>query len=188
MTFAHYRTFPRPLSATTGCFLDDLFVDPATRGAGAVDALLAELRRLAREHGWSVVRWITADYNHRAPGPSTTRSPLAPCGSPTTWPATKGALLGSGSGPGGQGPPAGGAGAGPAGQQGLQLAQHGIEGQPGAAAFGSRRSSVQNVRGGDQVTWRCRPRQVFSSSSRARSASGASPGRLGRPTGRSRAG
>jgi GNAT superfamily N-acetyltransferase len=63
---AHYRPFPRPASATIGCYLDDLFVDPAVRGSGAADALLGELRRLARDNGWSVVRWITADDNHRA--------------------------------------------------------------------------------------------------------------------------
>lgn len=53
---AHYRPFARPLSATTGCFLDDLFVDPARRGSGAADLLLTELARLAAENGWSVVR------------------------------------------------------------------------------------------------------------------------------------
>lgn len=63
---AHFRPFARPLSATTGCFLDDLFVDPARRGAGAADLLLHELARLAAENGWSVVRWITAENNHRA--------------------------------------------------------------------------------------------------------------------------
>ncbi|MEU8761465.1 GNAT family N-acetyltransferase [Streptomyces sp. NPDC048659] len=63
---AHYRPFARPLSATTGCFLDDLFVAPDSRGSGAADALLAALRVLAAERGWSVVRWITADDNHRA--------------------------------------------------------------------------------------------------------------------------
>ncbi len=62
---AHYRPFARPLTASTGCFLDDLFVDPLERGSGAADAVLAELRRLARLHGWSVVRWITADNNYR---------------------------------------------------------------------------------------------------------------------------
>ncbi|MGW4686429.1 N-acetyltransferase family protein [Streptomyces sp. NPDC004244] len=65
---AHYRPFARPLSATVGCFLDDLFVDPAGRGSGAVDLLLARLREMAAEHGWSVVRWITADDNYRARG------------------------------------------------------------------------------------------------------------------------
>ncbi|AUG78045.1 Putative acetyltransferase [Kitasatospora sp. MMS16-BH015] len=65
---AHYRTFARPLSASTGCFLDDLFVAPAARGTGAADLLLGRLGELAAEHGWSVVRWITADDNHRARG------------------------------------------------------------------------------------------------------------------------
>jgi GNAT superfamily N-acetyltransferase len=63
---AHFRPFARPLAAGAGCYLDDLFVDPAYRGGGAVDALLAGLRRLAASNGWGVVRWITADDNHRA--------------------------------------------------------------------------------------------------------------------------
>jgi GNAT superfamily N-acetyltransferase len=63
---AHYRPFARPLSASTGCFLDDLFIDPGERGGGGADALLAELRRLSVANGWSVVRWITADNNYRA--------------------------------------------------------------------------------------------------------------------------
>ena len=62
---AHWRRFARPLSATTGLFLDDLFVSPEARGTGAVDALLAELRRIAATEGMSVVRWITADDNYR---------------------------------------------------------------------------------------------------------------------------
>lgn len=62
---AHYRAFARPLSASTGCFLDDLFVDPAERGTGVADAILAELRRLAAINGWTVVRWLTADDNYR---------------------------------------------------------------------------------------------------------------------------
>ena len=62
---AHFRPFARPLIGGTGCFLDDLFVDPAARGTGAADALLDELNRLAAVNGWSVVRWITADDNYR---------------------------------------------------------------------------------------------------------------------------
>src|SRR5690348_12271013 len=34
---AHYRPFARPLRASTGCFLDDLFVATTHRGSGAVD-------------------------------------------------------------------------------------------------------------------------------------------------------
>ncbi|GAA2167943.1 L-amino acid N-acyltransferase YncA [Humibacillus xanthopallidus] len=63
---AHYRAFARPLSATTGCFLDDLFVAPDHRGSGAAALLLERLSVIAAERGWSVVRWITADDNHRA--------------------------------------------------------------------------------------------------------------------------
>jgi len=65
---AHYRPFARPLRASVGCFLDDLFVDSDHRGTGAVDALLSELRRIARTEGWDTVRWITADNNYRARG------------------------------------------------------------------------------------------------------------------------
>lgn len=63
---AHYRPFSRPLSATTGGFLDDLFVAPEARGQGAAEALLAELKSIAAKRGWSVVRWITAEDNTRA--------------------------------------------------------------------------------------------------------------------------
>jgi GNAT superfamily N-acetyltransferase len=58
---AHYRPFARPLHGSVGCYLDDLFVEPAARGSGAVDALLAELRRIAATNRWDVVRWITRE-------------------------------------------------------------------------------------------------------------------------------
>jgi GNAT superfamily N-acetyltransferase len=63
---AHYRQFARPLAAGSGCYLDDLFVAPAARGARVADALLAELRARARANGWSVIRWITAADNTTA--------------------------------------------------------------------------------------------------------------------------
>ena len=63
---AHYRAFARPLSASTGGFLDDLFVAPAARGSGAADALIAQLRRIGAARGWTVIRWITAADNARA--------------------------------------------------------------------------------------------------------------------------
>lgn len=63
---AHLRPFVRPLHGTVSCFLDDLFVAPAHRGTGAVDALLAGVRDRARDRGWSVVRWITRASNSRA--------------------------------------------------------------------------------------------------------------------------
>ena len=63
---AHYRPFARPLASSTGGYLDDLFVHPASRGAGGANLLLAELRWIAQANGWTVIRWITAEDNHRA--------------------------------------------------------------------------------------------------------------------------
>lgn len=65
---AHFRAFDRPLSASTGGFLDDLFVDPQARGSGAAAGLIAAVKALAAARGWSVVRWITAENNYRARG------------------------------------------------------------------------------------------------------------------------
>jgi len=63
---AHFRPFARPLSATTGGFLDDLFVSPDARGLGAADALIAGVKAEGVKRGWSVIRWITAEDNYRA--------------------------------------------------------------------------------------------------------------------------
>jgi GNAT superfamily N-acetyltransferase len=63
---AHYRPFARPLSASTGGFLDDLFVAPEGRGQGIADSLIGTLRDHGRAHGWTVLRWITAEDNYRA--------------------------------------------------------------------------------------------------------------------------
>lgn len=65
---AHFRPFARPLSASTGGFLDDLFVDPAARGSGAAEALLRAVAEVGRGRGWTVIRWITAEDNYRARG------------------------------------------------------------------------------------------------------------------------
>jgi ribosomal protein S18 acetylase RimI-like enzyme len=63
---AHVREFVRPLDASKGLYLDDLFVAPDSRGAGAGSALLEALRDAATERGLSVVRWITAKDNETA--------------------------------------------------------------------------------------------------------------------------
>lgn len=62
---AHYRAFPRTFGPRQGCFVDDLFVDPAARGEGAASAVLAHLRRLAAVRGWGGVRWLMAADNGR---------------------------------------------------------------------------------------------------------------------------
>lgn len=63
---AHFRPFARPLSASTGGFLDDLFVAPEGRGQGVADGLIQAIREHGKQHCWTVVRWITAEDNYRA--------------------------------------------------------------------------------------------------------------------------
>ncbi len=63
---AHFRAFARPLSASVGGYLDDLFVAPDARGRGVAAALIAAVQAHAAAQGWTVVRWITADDNTAA--------------------------------------------------------------------------------------------------------------------------
>lgn len=63
---AHFRTFARPLAASHGLYLDDLFSAPEARGLGIGTALIAHLAEIARDEGATVVRWITADDNATA--------------------------------------------------------------------------------------------------------------------------
>lgn len=44
---AHLREWVRPLRGVIAGNLDDLYVDPGTRGTGAVEALFAEINRIA---------------------------------------------------------------------------------------------------------------------------------------------
>lgn len=65
---AHFRAMPRPLSGTTAGFLDDLFVDPEFRGGRVAHRLITTMADLARQRGWTIIRWLTADDNYRARG------------------------------------------------------------------------------------------------------------------------
>jgi hypothetical protein len=76
---AHLRTWVRPLRGVVCGYLDDLFVEPGARGSGAVEALFAEINRLAVARGWAIVRWTTADDNYRA------RSVYDQVATRTTW-------------------------------------------------------------------------------------------------------
>lgn len=62
----HYRKMPSPLRGTNVGFLDDLYVDSSQRGSGIVDQLFVALRQQGKEHGWPLIRWITAESNYRA--------------------------------------------------------------------------------------------------------------------------
>jgi len=60
---ADLRRFARPSTAAVGLYLDDLFTDPDSRGAGVATALLHEAAALAAREGATLVRWITAADN-----------------------------------------------------------------------------------------------------------------------------
>ncbi|MBU4213575.1 MAG: GNAT family N-acetyltransferase [Actinobacteria bacterium] len=60
---AHVRAFERPVTGTTGLWVDDLYVDPSARGRGVARALIARVRELAAQDGHDVVRWTTRESN-----------------------------------------------------------------------------------------------------------------------------
>jgi len=62
----HYREMASPLRGKLVGFLDDLYVNPKSRGQGVVDALFQALVESAKRKGWPYVRWITAENNYRA--------------------------------------------------------------------------------------------------------------------------
>jgi GNAT superfamily N-acetyltransferase len=57
--FHNFSTF----LGRSGIYLEDLFVRPAHRGAGAGRALLEHLARLARERGCGRLEWTVLDWN-----------------------------------------------------------------------------------------------------------------------------
>lgn len=60
--FHNFSTFEgRP-----GIYLEDLFVDPASRGNGAGRALLARLAQIALERGCARLEWAVLDWNQPA--------------------------------------------------------------------------------------------------------------------------
>lgn len=53
------------------CYLEDLFVDPASRGAGLGRALIEHLLALGRERGWSSLYWHTPPATRQLAGSTT---------------------------------------------------------------------------------------------------------------------
>jgi GNAT superfamily N-acetyltransferase len=64
--FTHYRPFPRTLHGNEACYLDDLYVDESQRGSGLARQLIDAVSQIAKERGWTHVRWVTEEKNERA--------------------------------------------------------------------------------------------------------------------------
>lgn len=61
--FAHYRPFPRTLNGNEACYLDDLWVAESHRDTGLGRDLIEHVCTVARERGWTEVRWVTTTDN-----------------------------------------------------------------------------------------------------------------------------
>lgn len=61
--FAHYVLHPHTFSSRMVCYLEDLWVDPAARGAGVGRRLIASLVDRGRERGWRRIYWHTGADN-----------------------------------------------------------------------------------------------------------------------------
>ncbi|MEA2665364.1 MAG: hypothetical protein QOI11_2308 [Candidatus Eremiobacteraeota bacterium] len=64
--FSHFRPFPRTLDGNQACYLDDLWVEESHRGSGLAEALIERVAAIARERGWSELRWVAERENVRA--------------------------------------------------------------------------------------------------------------------------
>jgi ribosomal protein S18 acetylase RimI-like enzyme len=64
--FGHYRRFLDTFTAGAEWYLDDLFVDPASRGSGAATAMIEGITERAKADGGGKLRWITAADNETA--------------------------------------------------------------------------------------------------------------------------
>jgi GNAT superfamily N-acetyltransferase len=64
--FAHYLFHPSTWSVTQVCYLEDLYVEPAMRRAGAGRALIRALYAAADQANAAAVYWVTQESNTAA--------------------------------------------------------------------------------------------------------------------------
>jgi ribosomal protein S18 acetylase RimI-like enzyme len=64
--FTQYQLMHRSLGGGMVCYLSDLYVDPAGRGAGAGRALIDHVLAFARDRDLPGVRWLTQEFNYPA--------------------------------------------------------------------------------------------------------------------------
>ncbi|MGQ2964502.1 GNAT family N-acetyltransferase [Methylophilus sp.] len=62
----HFRAFVRPLAASMGGYVDDIFVLPELRRRGVARQLIKAVVVIGQTNQWSVIRWMTAEDNLRA--------------------------------------------------------------------------------------------------------------------------
>lgn len=63
---AHYLFHRTGWSVADTCYLQDLYADPAVRGAGIGRRLIEAVYAAADAHGASSVYWMTQEFNHTA--------------------------------------------------------------------------------------------------------------------------
>ncbi len=62
----HLRAQPRPLSGEEIGYWEDMYVNPEYRGLKIAHKIVEFVRQLAKQRGWALVRWLTADTNYTA--------------------------------------------------------------------------------------------------------------------------
>lgn len=62
----NWLTHPATWTSADYCYLEDLYVSPDGRGAGAGRALIAHVREWAERHGAAKLYWLTAETNATA--------------------------------------------------------------------------------------------------------------------------
>jgi GNAT superfamily N-acetyltransferase len=62
----HWLTHPATWASSSYCYLEDLFVSPGSRGAGAGRRLISHVRQWASEHDCAKVYWLTREDNATA--------------------------------------------------------------------------------------------------------------------------
>lgn len=64
--FAHLGLQPSTWDTASDCYLEDLFVNPSSRGNGVARALFDQLVAEGRDLGWRKVHWLTETDNDTA--------------------------------------------------------------------------------------------------------------------------
>ena len=68
ISIANYIIYENASALAPACYLQDLFVDPAKRGAGVGQALIDWLVGEMKTQSWSTLYWNTRENNYRARG------------------------------------------------------------------------------------------------------------------------